>query len=836
MDGLVPNERLRRARSLKGWSQADLAAKIGSSFEMVSRWERGVTLPSPYYRERLAAVLGKTAEELGLVGAHAAPLAPPHAPIALLVSSHADAAYPLVSSLRILLQERGITLISSDQLGRQGREHAHIALREAMQSALAILVILSPQARTSRHVRQALELAGLYQRPVYGLWIAGERWQECLPEKESGERITPIDTRTSTAPALVGELAAALEQADVTVTETETMRASVPAPTTALPSPASERLGGASPPLPASVPAVPRAASMRGLGRKMRIRGLVFLGLVALLIMSTALVGSSVARGGASVQVDRGGTWIEDIQDSPSSFVPNGGDTSGALIDQALYLPLFYGDANGLIHPGAATEVPTLRNGGISPDGTTWTFHLRPHLVWSDGQPYDARDVDYTWKLWLDPAFGENIPEVIGLSQISSAVVSADHLTITFHLKQAYAPFLQYWVDGYLAPLPAHHFSAMAPGAIQQSADNLDPIVTSGPFMMTESVPGDHFTVVRNPKYYLAGQGLPYLDKVIFRVAGEETIINDLQSGAITATSGLNLRDLPAYQHLAGYRLVTAPSSGAFEALWLNFHNTILASHIEVRQAMAMAIDRRSLVTVARRGFASPLCTDHPSAIHPGYGPATLTDCPEYDLAAANRLLDNTGWSKGADGVRAKDGQRLEFDYSTTTNSVWRDDTQAIIQRDFMAIGIKLDIQNYPAHAFFGSLLPTGAPSPPSGAVAVRFDIAEYAQNFSYDPDDSYLLACGQTPPYGGNLTFYCNPALDALYQQEVTTVEPGRRQQIFGYIDNVYLTDLPLIILFSWSETDPAMARAGAHNYLPSPLEGSTINIWNWWCEQGRC
>ena len=68
------------------------------------------------------------------------------------------------------------------------------------------------------------------------------------------------------------------------------------------------------------------------------------------------------------------------------------------MIDQALYLPLFYGDAQGVIHPGAATEVPTMQNGGISADATTWTFHLRPHLVWSDGQPYDARDVDFTWQ------------------------------------------------------------------------------------------------------------------------------------------------------------------------------------------------------------------------------------------------------------------------------------------------------------------------------------------------------------------------------------------------------------------------------------------------------
>src|SRR5215472_12574779 len=142
----VPNERLRRARSLKGWSQADLAAKVGTSFEMVSRWERGVTVPSPYYRERLGAALGKTAEELGLRGDSAGVITLPSSPFVLLVSSHADAEKPIVAHLKTLMQERGITLWSSRQLGRQGRDNARPALRAAMQSALAMLVILSPEA------------------------------------------------------------------------------------------------------------------------------------------------------------------------------------------------------------------------------------------------------------------------------------------------------------------------------------------------------------------------------------------------------------------------------------------------------------------------------------------------------------------------------------------------------------------------------------------------------------------------------------------------------------------------------------------------------------------
>src|SRR5207302_19307 len=205
--------------------------------------------------------------------------------------------------------------------------------------------------------------------------------------------------------------------------------------------------------------------------------------------------------------------------------IPNGGSDGGGM-DQALYLPLFYGDAQGVVHPGAAREIPSVHNGGISADAKTWTFHLRPHLVWSDGAPYDARDVDYTWQLWTNPQFDAYATQ--GFNLISRASVSADSLAITFHLKQSYAPFLSLWVDGFMAPLPAHQFSTMAPDTILKSPEIFNPRVTSGPFLLAESVPGDHYTLVRNPRYYRASEGLPYLDKVVIRLANEDTILKDV--------------------------------------------------------------------------------------------------------------------------------------------------------------------------------------------------------------------------------------------------------------------------------------------------------------------
>jgi peptide/nickel transport system substrate-binding protein len=288
-----------------------------------------------------------------------------------------------------------------------------------------------------------------------------------------------------------------------------------------------------------------------------------------------------------------------------------------------------------------------------------------------------------------------------------------------------------------------------------------------------------------------------------------------------------------AYQHFSGYTLVTPPTIAGYEALYFNFHNTVLATHPELRQAIAKAIDQQTLIQMALPGFATMLCTDHGSFYHPGYQPGSYY-CPSFDPAVANQLLEGNGWVKGPDGVRAKGGQRLEFEYSTTAGNTWRIATEAILERNLQAIGIKLDIHNYDAATFFGPFFARQA-SPPTGAVAGRYDIAEWATSWGYDPDDSVQFACDQIPPMGsGNLNFYCNHQLDSLFQQEQATADPGVRQQIFEQIHSLYLTEFPFIALYAVPGL--AIVHKGTHNYQISDYQGETINIWQWWCDGGKC
>src|SRR5258708_16799472 len=165
--------------------------------------------------------------------------------------------------------------------------------------------------------------------------------------------------------------------------------------------------------------------------------------IVALLMLVLSACGASGTPTGSTTSSApvKGGTFTDDLYEDVDSLIPNGvSETYAVLVDQAIWAPLFYGDSHGILHPGLASEIPTQANGDVSADLKTWTIKLRPNLVWSDGQPLTADDVNFTWTLCNNPKFGAY--STVGYNLIKSADVSADKLSITFHLIAAYEPFV----------------------------------------------------------------------------------------------------------------------------------------------------------------------------------------------------------------------------------------------------------------------------------------------------------------------------------------------------------------------------------------------------------
>lgn len=549
-----------------------------------------------------------------------------------------------------------------------------------------------------------------------------------------------------------------------------------------------------------------------------------------LMLVLSACGGTPVGQTPQGNTPVKGGTFTDDLYETLSSLIPNGtSETYAVLVDNTIWAPLFYGDSNGQIHAGLAQDIPSVANGEVTPDLKTWTIKLRSGLTWSDGTPLTADDINFTWKLWDNPKFGA--ASTVGYNLITSADVSADKLSITFHLSSPFEPFVPLWTDGIGAPMPAHVFSSMSPDAVLKSAENLKPSVSSGPFTVSESKTGDHITVVRNPKYYQAAQGLPYLDSIVFRfVTDSNTILKDLQAGAIDASWFLDSQKIKAYQALTNYTLYKTPSSAGYEAIWMN-ENVPQLKDVTVRKALAMAVDHNALIQTARLGAAAPLCTDHPASLNPGYQADAA--CPQFDPTGASALLDQDGWKLGADGVRAKGGKRLEFLYSTTANNAWRAADELILQQDFKAIGVKIDIQNYAGGTFFGNILPQGD--------VTKYNLAEFEETYTYDADDSSATSCSQIPSAansfgGGNFAFYCNHALDPLYAQELGTTDTAKRQDAFNKLHQIYLTDFPFIT--EYAPLDVAVYKTGVvHNYAPGPFGAAeTVGVWNWWCTSSKC
>ncbi len=515
----------------------------------------------------------------------------------------------------------------------------------------------------------------------------------------------------------------------------------------------------------------------------------------------------------AAAAPQRGGTVIDGFFEEPTRLIPNTDFIAfSIMVQEAIFAPLFYSDDHGALHPGLATTIPTVANGGISKDGRTYTFHLRPGLKWSDGAPLDARDVDYSWRTWTNRDLIVN--STAGFDDIASATVSPDRLSITFHLKKPYAPFLAVWVDQVM-PLPQHVLGKMTAKQLNTSRFTFQPTVASGPFMVASRKAGDSIVVVRNPHYYRAAEGLPYLDKIIFRIIPDQTALtNALAAHEVDCAWFLDIAQIDAYRRIKGDTLL-ASAAPNFEQGLLNLQNPILRD-VRVRQALEYGLDRFTMAKDVWHGTAIPLGSD--------IAPTSFAYSPRvkpypYDPAKAAKLLDQAGWKLGSDGLRHKDGKTLSLRYSTTSNNVWRAQDELIARQDYQKLGIDLHIVNYPSSTFFGSVFPKGT-----------FDIGEWENGLVYDPSitiSSYFKST-QFPPTGSNYGHYASARYDHLIDEEESTTDLTRRKAIFAQMQQQMHDDLPALWLYDPPVLD--VHSNALHNYKPAPYSYETWNTWQWW------
>jgi len=429
--------------------------------------------------------------------------------------------------------------------------------------------------------------------------------------------------------------------------------------------------------------------------------------------------------------------------------------------------------------PELATAVPSKTNGGISPDGKTITYHLRRDAKWSDGVPFTADDVRFSVDVVRNPANNEGTH--LGFDQIDR-VDTPDPYTVVFRMLRPYSGFyVNFFSSGGANPcvLPKHVLDKLP--NINDAPYNALP-VGIGPFKYASWKRADSVEMVPDPLYF--GRK-PKLQRVIFKIIPDRnTTLTQLTTHEIDLWGAVPAAFYDRARALPGVTTIRQASYG-FNHVDFNLEHGALRDPV-VRRALRLATDRAIIREKIRHGVGilqeTPFSPGHPFHV----------DLPRvpFDVAAANRLLDAAGWKRGPDGVRAKDGTRLDF---TVAIGVGLPDTDAILEimrPSWSEIGAHFEVRHYPSPLYF-------APAQTGGILySGKYDVALFAWFTNPNGDLTNLYACDRVPPKGQNVPRYCNRAADAAMRRFITTYDLAEQQAASRILQEALVRDVPTIVL----------------------------------------
>lgn len=466
--------------------------------------------------------------------------------------------------------------------------------------------------------------------------------------------------------------------------------------------------------------------------------------------------------------------------------------------------------------PYLVQELPSLENGGISADGKTITLKLRQDLKWSDGTPLTSDDFVFTYDMTMSPK--NAVATTYPYDKLAS-LEAPDKYTVVMKFNEPFAPWQATFWKGIL---PAHILKPIfeKDGSIDNAEWNLKPTVGFGPYVFKEWESGSYARFVTNPNYW----GIkPKIDEIFIRfVPDDASQINALQAGDGDLGTFIAYSDMPKLEQ-AGIKIVPA-FSGYNEGMFFLIskergHPAML--DVRVRQAIAMGIDRESIVKNLLLGKTG-VPASYWDAL-PFYNTPPVQNYP-YDPEAAKKLLDEAGWvDSNGDGVRDKDGVDLDLKYGTTIREV-RQDTQAVVQQDLAKIGVKVELLSYDSDVFFASYDKKGP------AATGELDIMEWSDTTNFPDPDYYYWYCDEIPsdenPQGANWQYICDEELDNLFTLQATQVDPNERQKTFQKINQIFHDKVYWLGL--WQDPDMWAIGKRLSNYK---ISGVTpfFNITEW-------
>ncbi len=476
-------------------------------------------------------------------------------------------------------------------------------------------------------------------------------------------------------------------------------------------------------------------------------------------------------------------------------------DQEGSRI---FYEPLAGWDADGNLVPMLAEEIPDIENGGLSRDGMSVTWKLKKDVKWHDGKPFTADDVVFNWEYAADPATAAT---TIG-SYKDIKVEKIDPLTVRIRFDQP-TPF---WADAFVGQrgmiIPKHLFEEYKGAKSRDAQANLKPIGT-GPYRFVAFQPGDLVKGERNPDYHLANR--PHFDTIEMKGGGDAVSAARavIQTGEYDYAWNMQVEDEILVRLEAGGNAmgrVEIFEGGNIEHIQLNTtdpsteidgeRSSIKTKHPlfsdpAVGKALALLVDRAAVKDhiYGRTGAATGNFINNPPRF------VSKNTQWEFSIEKANRLLDEAGWKRGSDGVRAKGGKQLKLVYQTSINAP-RQKTQAIVKQACQKAGIEVELKSVTSSVYFSS--DVGNPDTYAKFYA---DIQMFTTTMG-EPDPGVFMrqflsgevASKENKWQGRNITRWRSEAYDNAYRASEGELDPVKRAALFIAMNDMVVGD-PVVI-----------------------------------------
>jgi peptide/nickel transport system substrate-binding protein len=457
----------------------------------------------------------------------------------------------------------------------------------------------------------------------------------------------------------------------------------------------------------------------------------------------------------------------------------------------------------------------------------TVVYQINPKATWSDGVPINVNDFIYNWHAQSgNPAYKDVggkafIPaSTAGYSQIKSITAANNGKTVTVVFS---SPFSD-WKSLFSDLMPAHIAEKVG---FNNGFQNFGPAVqvSGGPYVIQSYAANQDLVEVRNPHYW----GTPgKLDRIIFRfILDDNQIPPAMQNGEVNVVTPPAVAAVSFTDSLKAISNSTTTGIPGLEFQHMDFNeaNPYLAL-ASVRHAIAYGTNRAQLV----QRIAAPVA---PSTqvlqnrlwmpIQPQYQ-NTSGSYGAFNPTLAKQLLKQSNMTMGSDGYfhpnfGPEKGQDFTLSISTTSGVPARQEIEELFQADMKAIGVKINIQNYPASTLFGTVGPKG-----------EFDIIEFAWLLSPFASANQSIYCSytNTAVCGENWDHYANPQVDKLFDQAIATLNPTTSASLYNQIDAILWKDMVTLPLF-----ESPQVYAWSNNYgniIPNPSSiGITWNAQTW-------